>query len=242
MTAMKKVTHLKGNMQALPSEKGDETPSETLLKKIAALEKENERMKSLLLTDELTGLYNKRFFYLQLEIETARTRRTGQVCTLIAMDLDNFKAVNDTLGHHAGDQLLSEFAGVLAANIRPTDFACRFGGDEFFIIMPYCGLAESLAVSTRIQNSLKGANFRNYIAPGILVSVSVGLAFYEPFHEMGVEAFFQKADANLLLAKKSGKNTIYYDLDTRLLSTAVNNTERKALTMNIPTVNETEEK
>lgn len=158
------------------------------------------------------------------------------------MDLDNFKAINDTFGHHAGDQLLSEFAGVLAANIRPTDFACRFGGDEFFIIMPYSGLAESLAVSTRIQTSLKGANFRNYIAPGILVSVSMGLAFYEPFHEMGVEAFFQKADANLLLAKRSGKNTVYYDLDAGLISTAVNNTERKALFMNIPTVDGTKER
>lgn len=221
--------------------KEKETSPEAMMKKIAELEEENDRLKSLLLIDELTGLYNKRFFYLQLEVETARTRRTGQACTLIAMDLDNFKTVNDTLGHHVGDQLIAEFAGILAQNIRPTDFACRFGGDEFFIIMPASGIAESLFVARRIQDSLKRPDFNPYTAQGKCVSVSIGLAVYVPFDSMSVEAFFQQADKNLLHAKKSGKNTIFHDIDAKMWDTAVNNAERKALSMDIQTSDETEE-
>jgi diguanylate cyclase (GGDEF)-like protein len=224
------------------TKKGKKTPADELLRRLEELETENERLKSLLLTDELTGLYNKRFFYLQLEVETARARRTGQACTLIAMDLDNFKNVNDTFGHYIGDQLLSQFAGVLARSIRPTDFACRFGGDEFFIIMPSSGFAESVSVSKRIQTALKGADFTSYTAEGRRVSVSIGLATYESFHDMSVDSFFQKADGNLFKAKKSGKNNIFYDLDARLENTAVNTAERKALSVHFDEINETDRK
>lgn len=221
---------------------GKKTPADELLRRVAELENENERLKSLLLTDELTGLYNKRFFYTQLEVETARAKRTGQACTLVAMDLDNFKNVNDTFGHHCGDLLLSQFAGVLGKSIRPTDFACRFGGDEFFVIMPSSGFAESISASKRIQNALRGADFTSYTAEGRRVSVSIGLATYESFHNMSVDAFFQQADGNLCKAKKSGKNLIFYDLDAKIENTAVNNAERKALSFHFEDINETDEK
>jgi diguanylate cyclase (GGDEF)-like protein len=210
--------------------------------RIEELENENERLKSLLLTDELTGLYNKRFFYMQLEVETARTRRTGQTCTLIAMDLDNFKNVNDTFGHYTGDQLLTQFAGVLSKNVRPTDFACRFGGDEFFVIMPSSGVHESLHVSKRIQSSLQNGDFASYAAHSKRVSVSIGLAAYEPFHAMSIVEFLQKADANLLSAKKLGKNRIFHDMEVKMTNTAVNDAERRALSMNFATIDEMDEK
>jgi len=233
--------NFKGTIRVPKLKKEKETTPKTMMKRIEELEEENDRLKSLLLIDELTGLYNKRFFYLQLEVETARTRRTGQTCTLIAMDLDNFKTVNDTLGHHAGDQLIAEFAGILGQNIRPTDFACRFGGDEFFIIMPASGIAESLSVSRRIQDSLKSPDFNPYTVQGKRISVSIGLSSYAPFDNMSVEAFFRQADENLLYAKKSGKNNIFHDIDAKMWDTAVNNAERKALFMDIQTSDETEE-
>ncbi|MCK9362339.1 MAG: diguanylate cyclase [Syntrophales bacterium] len=216
------------------------TPLDELLRRVTELENENERLKSLLLTDELTGLYNKRFFYLQLEVETTRARRTGQPCTLIALDLDNFKNVNDTFGHYIGDQLLSQFAGILGKSVRPTDFACRFGGDEFFIIMPSSGLTEGIGVAKRIQNSLKSFDFTVYTAEGRRVSVSVGLAIYKSSHKMSVDAFFQQADGNLCQAKKTGKNHIFHDLDAKAENTAVNNAERKALSVRFAEINEME--
>ena len=147
------------------------------------------------------------------------------------MDLDYFKRINDTLGHYIGDQLLSQFAGILKKIIRPTDFSCRFGGDEFFIIMPPSGVIESLNVAKRIQSSLRNADFTSYAIESKRISVSIGLAIYEPFQKMSVESFFKKADGNLLAAKKSGKNQIFNDLDTNIKNTAVSNLERKALSL-----------
>ena len=213
-------------------------PLDELLRRLEELQNENERLKSLLLTDELTGLYNKRFFYLQLEVETARARRTGQTCALIALDLDNFKHINDTFGHYMGDRFLSQFAGILGKSVRPTDFACRFGGDEFFIIMPSSGLSEGIGVAKRIQTSLKGADFTIYTVEGRRVSVSIGLAIYKSFHDLSVDAFFQQADGNLCQAKKSGKNNIFHDLEAKIESTAVNNAERKALSVRFAEINE----
>lgn len=224
------------------TKKRKQTPSDELPERVEVLENENGRLKSLLLTDELTGLYNKRFFYLQLEVETARARRTGQPCTLIALDLDNFKNVNDTFGHSIGDQLLYQFAGLLGKSVRPTDFACRFGVDKFFIIMPSSGLTEGIDLSKQIQTSLKGADFTAYTVEGRRVSVSIGLAVYKSFHNMSVDDFFKLADDNLCTAKKSGKNHIFHDLDAKVENTAVNNAERKALSVRFEGINEMDEK
>ena len=104
--------------------KGAATNShDQFVKQIEEIKKENDHLKSLLLTDELTGLANKRFFYIQLEVETARSRRSGQPCTLIMMNIDNFKSLNETFGRDAGDRLLINLGGIIWENIRPADFA-----------------------------------------------------------------------------------------------------------------------
>jgi hypothetical protein len=111
-------------------------PGEDFVGRIAALERENRQLKSLSLSDDLTGLYNKRFFSIQLEIEMARSRRTGLACSLMIIDFDNFKEINDRLGHDEGDRFLIQMGGLIREKLRPTDFVCRYGGDEFAVIMP----------------------------------------------------------------------------------------------------------
>jgi two-component system, cell cycle response regulator len=202
---------------------------EDLARRIEDLARENVRLKSLLLTDELTGLYNKRFFFLQLEVETARTRRTGQPCVLLMMDLDDFKTLNDTFGHDAGDRVLSHMGSVMWRNIRPTDFACRFGGDEFAIIMPSSQLADGIGVAKRIQNSLAHPESREYPAIGRRLSGSFGLAVYQPFSRLSVDDFFKQADLKMYEAKKAGKNNIFCDHFRSAEKSAVNETERDAL-------------
>jgi len=179
-----------------------------LLKRIEEVERENSHLKSLLLTDEVTGLYNKRFFYIQLEVETARTRRTGQSCTLIMMDLDNFKAINDTFGHAAGDRVLVQLGGFIWQSLRPTDYACRVGGDEFAIIMPTSKLADSVGVAKRIKAAMSQPGSFPNTSHGLILSASFGLAVYEPLSPMSVDDFFKKADTELYEAKKAGKNQI----------------------------------
>ena len=108
-------------------------PGEDLVGRLAALERENRQLKSLSLSDDLTGLYNKRFFSIQLEIEMARAQRTGLPCSLMMIDFDNFKEINDRLGHDEGDRFLIQMGGLIREKLRPTDFVCRYGGDEFAV-------------------------------------------------------------------------------------------------------------
>jgi len=202
---------------------------EDLVRRVEELTRENLHLKSLLLTDELTGLYNKRFFFLQLEVETARTRRTGQPCVLLMMDLDDFKSLNDTFGHDVGDRVLAYMGSVLWRNIRPTDFACRFGGDEFAIIMPTAQLVDGVRVAKRIQGSLSHPESKPYPEACRRLSGSFGLAVYEPFSQFSVDEFFKQADLKMYEAKKSGKNNIFCDHFRTMEKSAVNETEREAL-------------
>ncbi len=205
---------------------------EPLLSRIADIEKENSHLRSQLLTDDLTGLFNKRFFAMQLDMEMARTRRTGQPCSVIIVDFDNFKMINDTLGHDAGDRFLTLMGNVLRDNLRPTDFACRFGGDEFAVIMPASSLFDSVSIGRRIHDAVnkKIASLRWKIKRHL--SISMGLADYEPTSVQTAEDFFRRADQELYRAKQAGKNRISYEeLAGRKLPelTAVSVDERSAL-------------
>lgn len=205
---------------------------ESLPARVAKLERENRHLRSLLLTDDLTGLFNKRFFSMQLEMEMARTRRTGQPCSLIIMDFDNFKLINDTLGHGEGDRFLNLMGNLLRDNLRPTDFACRFGGDEFAAIMPVSSLNDSIRIGRRIHAAIsrKISSLRWKIKEHL--SMSMGAADYEPMSRQTAEDFFKRADRELYRAKRAGKNRISYDERTgRKLTemTAVNVDERSAL-------------
>jgi two-component system cell cycle response regulator len=207
-----------------------------LRKQIEALERENSHLKSLLLTDELTGLYNKRFFYIQLEVETSRARRTGLPCTLMMMDVDNFKLVNDTLGHDAGDQFLMQVGTIIKNDLRVTDFACRFGGDEFSAIMPASSINDSFSIAKRIQSSV--AKLASTLQSEIKehLSVSFGLAVYEAHAPISVADFFRQADMELYHAKKMGKNQISCDRVRSIVTTALSAQEKTALARNITNI------
>lgn len=203
--------------------------TDELIRRLEEIERENNHLRSLLLTDEVTGLYNRRFFYAQMEVETARTRRTGQPSTLLMMDLDDFKLINDTLGHDAGDRLLVHLGGVIWQNLRPTDFACRLGGDEFAIIMPASNLEDSLSVAKRIKTAMAKPDFMLQTALGKGLSASFGLAVYEPFSPMSVDDFFKRADMEMYEAKKAGKGQISCSSIRMPEKGAVSEAERFAL-------------
>ncbi|HLA29088.1 MAG TPA: diguanylate cyclase [Syntrophales bacterium] len=207
-----------------------------LRRRIEALEKENNNLKSLLLTDELTGLYNKRFFYIQLDAEASRTRRTGQPCTLMMMDVDNFKLVNDALGHDAGDRFLTTIGGIIKDVVRVTDFACRFGGDEFSVIMPTSTTNDCFNIAKRIHNSV--AKLASTLHEDIMehLSVSLGLATYEAHAQISVADFFRQADSELYEAKKMGKNQISFGRVTGIAAMAVSAEEKTALAMHITNI------
>lgn len=175
-----------------------------LLQRLINLEKENCNLKSLSVTDELTGLYNKRFFNRQLNIEITRTRRTGESFCLIFIDLDNFKIVNDTLGHTKGDEFLVKACRQINSQIRPTDFACRFGGDEFAIIMPATSLRDGIAIALR-RHELIEQIAKEMQLP---VSSSIGVDEFNASNRLDAQEFLHSVDQLLYQAKKTGKGKV----------------------------------
>lgn len=179
-------------------------PQDDLLKRLLKLEKQYHYLKTLSLTDELTGLYNKRFFNRQLKIEITRTKRTGQPFCLMFIDLDNFKSINDTLGHPKGDEFLVRLCRLICQKIRPTDFACRYGGDEFTIIMPATYLTDGISIARRWHDLIKQVA----LEMGLNVSSSIGIDEFDISCTLSAEEFLERVDRALYEAKYTGKNKI----------------------------------
>lgn len=202
-----------------------------LLQKIKELQEENTKLRSLSLIDGLTGLSNKRFFWMQLETEIARTKRTGHSCTLMMIDLDNFKCLNDTLGHLEGDRFLEEFGRIMHDNCRSTDLPCRYGGDEFALIMPATSVSDALKTGERLKTVL--AHMPQKSDPPI--SLSIGISEYTSFSPYGMQEFVRAADEAMYEAKGFGKNQIRIDRDwkeTTIEDNEVNRDEKDALFTN----------
>ena len=178
-----------------------------LLEKIAQLKKENTNLRSLTLTDALTGLYNTRFFTMQLDIEIARTRRTGQPSSLMMIDLDNFKLLNDTMGHIQGNRFLMRTSTTLREQLRPTDIVCRYGGDEFAVIMPATDLFDAVRIANRLQQAIAIIPLKKVLP----ISASIGVAEYSADSRGGSDEFVHQADMALYKAKKNGKNQVFYE-------------------------------
>lgn len=177
-----------------------------LLKRLLKLEKDYHYLKALSVTDELTGLYNKRFFNKQLKIEITRTKRTGQPLCLMFIDLDNFKSVNDTLGHAKGDEFLVNLCRLIFRKIRPTDFACRYGGDEFIIIMPGTYLVDGISIAHRWHDLIEQVASQMKLD----VSSSIGIDEFDVSSTLKAEEFLDNVDKELYNAKKTGKNKVSY--------------------------------
>lgn len=175
-----------------------------LLKTVTDLQEENIRLRSEALIDSLTGLYNNRFLQTQLETEMARTRRTGFPCCLLMIDLDNFKKINDTLGHLEGDRFLQQVARSFTQFVRTTDIVCRYGGDEFVAILP----STRLFVAIRIANRLKKSVSEIPGATGCNVSASIGIAEYTVSSPWTIDEFIQAADSAMYDAKSKGRNQV----------------------------------
>lgn len=159
-------------------------------------------------TDSLTGLYNRRAFELQLQNERIKAITNSETFSIMMVDIDSFKKINDTHGHLAGDSILKNLADVFLKNLRKSDFAARVGGDEFCIIMSETNLSGASFPAIKIKNIIAGQSLylkesRQNIQE---VTISIGIAQYQ-FNE-SEEDLIKRADDALYLAKESGRNTI----------------------------------
>lgn len=163
-----------------------------------------DRLEQLAREDSLTGLSNRRQFSEILAIELARTARAGSHGSLLMIDIDRFKSVNDSFGHLTGDRVLRRVAELMKARIRVSDTLARFGGDEFAAILPEAGEEEGLTVAEAITDSIRDTFATEPDLPH--VTVSVGVTTFEGGDELSPEEVIQRADFAMYRAKSTGRD------------------------------------
>lgn len=166
-----------------------------------------ESLQNQAIHDPLTGLYNRRYLEETMDRELHRARRQQTFLGVVMMDLDHFKDFNDIFGHTAGDALLSAVANVITTGIRAEDIACRYGGEEFLLIMPGASLETTRERAENLRQSLKNLQVKYQGQLLKSTTISLGVAIF-PDHGLTAEEVIAAADAALYRAKQAGRDRV----------------------------------
>ena len=174
-----------------------------LSERVVMLEDEMRRLSDEVSTDQLTQIANRRGLMQAFEIELAKLKRDGGHLSVGLLDIDNFKRLNDELGHSAGDEALKSLAAIVSKALRPSDRVARYGGEEFVVLLPETPVADGEQILTRLQRSLTGGLFMHK-EKQVFVTFSAGVTGYRL--EERIEDSLERADQALYEAKRTGKN------------------------------------
>ncbi|MBL8458734.1 MAG: diguanylate cyclase [Zoogloea sp.] len=180
--------------------------NDALHRNLREIDELQEQLREQANRDPLTGLYNRRYLDSTLERELARCKRGGTPLALILIDIDHFKQVNDTYGHQAGDEVLLRLAAMLASMARAGDVACRYGGEEFLLLMPTMPLASARERAEALRAAFADMEV-SFGAFKLRTTVSVGIAAY-PGHGISADELIRNADTALYRAKNLGRNRV----------------------------------
>ena len=177
------------------------------------------RLAKMSVIDELTGLNNRRYLMEALERETNRAERYRTDLAVCMLDLDHFKAVNDTYGHPTGDKVLRFVAEQLKSAVRKNDVACRYGGEEFAVLFPDTSAEDAVQICERFRETIETTPVPHDRGE-IRITVSIGVASYLPHPDRSMDAVIRLADQALYTAKSSGRNQVFADKERRIPSPA----------------------
>jgi diguanylate cyclase (GGDEF)-like protein len=167
----------------------------------------HETLRSQSIRDPLTGLFNRRFMEESLELELRRATRNQRPLGVIMLDLDHFKHFNDTFGHEAGDTLLRELGTFLQSNIRAEDIACRYGGEEFTLILPEGNAEVTLQRANFLREAIKRMDVKHRNQPLGRITASMGVALF-PEHGRTRDALLTASDDALYRSKEEGRDRV----------------------------------
>lgn len=174
---------------------------------IERLNIEVTQLRQQVIRDSLTGLFNKRYFDDALATEMERSRRNQLSTSLILLDIDHFKAINDQYGHVAGDFVLEQLAHVLRQTVRMIDIPCRYGGEEFAVILPSTPPMIACQVAERLREAVTETNI-SLDTNVVSVTASLGVSYYSDDPHVAPQTLVERADRQLYLAKDSGRNRV----------------------------------
>jgi len=171
------------------------------------VQQSNQMLERLAATDPLTGAGNRRQFIERIGTEIARAKRSGAPLSLLSLDLDHFKEINDSRGHIAGDEVLCGFVRKCLEAIRPYDSVARVGGEEFMVLLPGATLDAACAVGERLRSAIEGSAFEVGNRPSIAVTISIGVSEFGRDGDT-LDEFLSVADQRLYRAKREGRNCV----------------------------------
>ena len=172
-----------------------------------ALQKQNQQLETLSITDSLTGLYNRKKLNEILADQLARYKRHHHTFAVLLLDIDHFKALNDSHGHLAGDQVLKSVAKTLSHSIRSVDYAARYGGEEFVIVLPETSTSTAQELAERIRAQIQSDSYQ-FNDQSLKVTLSIGVAGIRDSDETA-DAVIARADQMLYEAKRAGRNQVH---------------------------------
>jgi diguanylate cyclase (GGDEF)-like protein len=171
------------------------------------LKSANEKLRHAAFHDSLTGLYNRQYFKEAIEREILRSDRYGHPLSLVLLDLDQFKTVNDTYGHHCGDVVLKTVGQMIVNGTRRSDIVVRYGGEEFAILLPETALANAVTKAEACR-ALIGATQMEADGHRVRLTISAGVATWNPAQPVTADELIKAADQALYLSKRQGRNRI----------------------------------
>jgi two-component system, cell cycle response regulator len=174
----------------------------------AKLEQSQQALRELATIDGLTGVYNRREFNRRLTIEIERSRREGHPVSLLMVDIDHFKKLNDTYGHQSGDDALRHFSALIKREVRPGDLPARYGGEEFAVILPHADKNDVFAMAERLRMLIAAQDIEIQNNQRVKVTASLGCATF-PMDAETEDSLMAEADAALYKAKQGGRNRVY---------------------------------
>jgi diguanylate cyclase (GGDEF)-like protein len=172
------------------------------------IEQHQEALQHMAIRDGLTGLFNHVTFYTMLEDEIARSQRSGTPVSLLMLDLDHFKSVNDKFGHVEGDMVLKESGRIIHRQSRSIDKVCRYGGEEFAVILPETNSAGAMIAADHMRSAIERHLFQTNDGQNISFTISIGVATV-PEHAVSAQDLVNAADRALYVAKEHGRNRVY---------------------------------
>ena len=187
-------------------------------------------LNALVSTDELTGLFNFRHFQRAIDLEMERTRRSGHGMSLIMMDIDHFKSFNDRWGHENGNLVLKHVSRIIQNTLRRLDIACRYGGEEFAIILPDTTLHAAINLAQRLRLAVADSPLL-LEDQSVAVTASLGVDVFTPTDNDDVTRFVSRTDSWLYEAKSEGRNCVHHAADRE--ETHVSKEERDLLLSNL---------
>ncbi|RYF37401.1 MAG: diguanylate cyclase [Chitinophagaceae bacterium] len=200
------------------------------LTEIVELRKEVNALTELVRTDALTGLYNFRFFNETIVLEMERTRRGTQPLSMILLDIDHFKKFNDQWGHELGNHALVHIANLIKVAVRKLDFPCRFGGEEFVILLPNTDLRQAVNVAERLREMIATTPLDISGQSAITITASLGVDQFSSSNSEASEAFVGRVDSWLYKSKHNGRNQVTYpELEFSSRIESVTQEEKNAL-------------